>query len=544
MTKVNLLQLSSLEKVLLNEKPNKNDYTFATVLKGEEFSYQIAYCADERICANLIIESDLAENITIKQIGNVPSELPAYNHSYDENYISVEPGLFPDVLYPIDNNEVIVHKKYHSVWVSVNINENAKIGNHDIKISFVNDDLSVCESKTMNLEVINAVLPKQKLIFTQWFHCDCIASYYNVEIFSDRHWELIEKFIKTAVSNGINMILTPIFTPPLDTEVGKERPTVQLVKIIKNGDNYSFNFDNLKKWVDMCKKNGVEFFEMSHLFSQWGAKYTPKIIVTENGIKKKIFGWLVEANSDMYKNFLFQFLPKLNGFLKKEKINNATYFHISDEPQKEHMNSYKTAKEMVYKYIKDYKIIDALSDYDFYKDGLIKNPIPANNYIDIFMENNVPDLWTYYCCGQCIDVSNRFISMPSYRNRIIGTQLFKFNIKGFLHWGYNFYYSCLSKRKINPFVVTDGEGAYPSGDAFSVYPYCDGPIESIRLKVFKEALQDMRAMELLEKYIGKSKVIKIIEEDAEDEITFSKYPKCPEYILSTREKVNKYISRL
>ena len=45
-------------------------------------------------------------------------------------------------------------------------------------------------------------------------------------------------------------------------------------------------------------------------------------------------------------------------------------------------------------------MIDALSNVDFYKRGIIKNPIPANNHIEPFVEAGVKPLWTYYCCGQ------------------------------------------------------------------------------------------------------------------------------------------------
>jgi hypothetical protein len=42
------------------------------------------------------------------------------------------------------------------------------------------------------------------------------------------------------------MILTPLFTPPLNTAVGGEKLTVQLVDVEKSNDKYSFGFDNLK----------------------------------------------------------------------------------------------------------------------------------------------------------------------------------------------------------------------------------------------------------------------------------------------------------
>ena len=52
--------------------------------------------------------------------------------------------------------------------------------------------------------------------------------------------------MKTAVKNGMNMVLMPAFTPPLDTPVGKERKTVQLVGVDFDGKNYKFDFSLLE----------------------------------------------------------------------------------------------------------------------------------------------------------------------------------------------------------------------------------------------------------------------------------------------------------
>jgi hypothetical protein len=54
---------------------------------------------------------------------------------------------------------------------------------------------------------------------------------------------------------------------------------MQLVGVSKNGDKYTFDFTLLDKWVALCRKYGIEYFEMSHLFTQWGVGYCPKIIV-------------------------------------------------------------------------------------------------------------------------------------------------------------------------------------------------------------------------------------------------------------------------
>jgi len=75
-----------------------------------------------------------------------------------------------------------------------------------------------------------------------------------------------------------------------------------------------------------------------------------------------------------------------------------------------------------------------------------------------------------------------------------------------------------------------------------VYPGEEGPLESLRIKVFNEALQDLRALELLEELIGRDEVLKVLEEDLEDPITFSQYPTDLEWLLVKREQINRKIA--
>jgi hypothetical protein len=63
-------------------------------------------------------------------------------------------------------------------------------------------------------------------------------------------------------------------------------------------------------------------------------------------------------------------------------------------------------------------------------------------------------------------------------------------------------------------------------------------LESLRLEVFYEALQDLRAVELLQTLIGRDAVLNLLEEVLEHPITFSQYPKDAEWILLKREQIN------
>ena len=129
------------------------------------------------------------------------------------------------------------------------------------------------------------------------------------------------------------------------------------------------------------------------------------------------------------------------------------------------------------------------------------------------------------------------MAMPSRRVRILGLLLYKYDIKGFLHWGLNFYNAPLSRYPINPYVTTSAEGCYPSGDSFILYPVKDGACNSIRGKVTYEAIGDMNLCRTLEQYIGRDAVVKMIDDEAGMDVSFEEYPKDNYYILNLRDKM-------
>lgn len=259
-------------------------------------------------------------------------------------------------------------------------------------------------------------------------------------------------------------------------------------------------------------------------------------------MQKRIFGWDTKASGKAYRSFLTAFAEVFKPYLKEKGLEDKVYFHVSDEPFAAIARHYRKASNIVNELFGEYKIMDALSNYKFYKKGLVKLPVPANDHIEPFI-GNVSDLWTYYCCVQVKGVSNKFFSMPSQRNRVLGYQMYKFNVKGFLHWGYNFWYKQFSTGPVDPFTETDAGGSFPSGDSFVVYPGDNGaPLISLRLKVFYDAFQDMRALQLLESLIGKEKTMQILEDGIEP-ITFAQYPHCDDWQLATREKINAAIKQ-
>ena len=425
--------ISALEKCFKDESfESKPELKSISMFKNEHLSVQLVYTyTDPELVRKNInkvkIESPLKDYISISVVEPVNVPLPTYHEVVDDNYLRKEAGLYPDLLRPLtyDHSIAYVYNTLNSLWLDIKPDCAFEAGVYPVTISFLDkeDTDKALATATLEVEIIGAELPKQELIYTQWFHADCLSSYYNIPVYSEKHWEIIENYIKSAIEGGINMILTPVLTPPLDTMVGGERPTCQLVEVFLNNGEYSFEFSKLDRWINLLLKYNVKYIEICHLFTQWGAANAPKVMATVDGEYKKIFGWETDAHGEEYGRFLNKFLTALLEFLKAKGVDKMCWFHISDEPAIEHMENYLKAKKQIQNVLEGYPILDALSNFDFYETGAVMNPVPANIHIKPFLEAKVPNLWTYYCCSSTEKVSNRFVAMPSARNRIMGVQM-------------------------------------------------------------------------------------------------------------------------
>lgn len=561
---IQLRRLSSTAKIFPQQLPLKGpELIRLSGLADERLAFQVAACNFHMWMrhwqVSVSIEQDFEGTwseiehpgaVNLYEIKNTPASFTVLPKSRrDSSYLSGDEGQYPDLLLPMNSGDTVllVPDQWQGIYVEFNASRDLKPGKYRVSVRFDSTQEPVEASAVVvqSMEILDVTLAEEKVWHTEWFHADCIADYYEVEVWSEEHWQAIESQIAMAVDHGINLLLTPLFTPPLDTAEGGERTTVQLIDVKETGDlEWYFDFTRFRRWVNLALDLGVKGFELSHLFTQWGAKAAPKIMVEKNGELIRRFFWDTPADGE-YADFLHAFLPELLKELDELGIRENSFFHVSDEPSKHNLENYRKALNVVADILQDETRIDALSDFAFYEEGLVEHPIPANNHVHQFIDGEVPELWTYYCTSQALDVSNRYFSLPGVRTRIIGIQMFKYHIKGFLHWGYNFYNAQYSTHRINPFRCSDSDGGFHAGDPFLVYPGNNFETwGSLRLKWMQEAFQDLRALQALADKTSHEEVVALIDEGLEEEVTFENYPNSDVYLLNLRRKVNERLADL
>lgn len=527
----------SLEKIFVDMQTHPPKLKRISVLADEKLSFQLAFKTKMSISNAKIKVSDSAFKISmVEHISSHLTKLPD-----SDDFMLSKVGLYPELIRPVNSADIFLRPDlYTCLWVEADA-QSLSTGENTVFFLLEDSSGKVLAQDMVVVNKIQEKLHKDGLAVINWLHCDCLADYYDVKVFGNRHFEIIHNFIKTALSHGINTIYVPCFTPALDTASNAHRTPCQLVDIYKKGDNYTFGWDKFNHFIKMCKSLGVEYYEICHLFSQWGAKGCPDIYLTEEDNSVRIFEFNTNACGKEYREFLKDFLAKLKQNLIELDVWDKTFVHISDEPNINHIETYNAHLNFVKSVLPDCRIIDALSEYEFAKNDSLTYPVVAVDHVKDFIKAK-KDIFVYYCTSQHKDyVPNRFFNIPSQRNRILGMLMYRNNAKGFLHWGYNFYNSYLSLIQVNPYAVTDCNGRYQSGDAFAVYPAKNGEAyPSTRLKVFADGIQDYRALLTLERYIGRQEVIKLLDSYGIKE-GYSSYPHDKNSLLELREKVNEII---
>ena len=175
MFKIKTKVLSSLEKCFIDENVDKKEETTSfSVLKGQMVCFQLACMRkdkhDQITFTAPIIEGDLKEYVTVREVINVPSTYPAPIFDSDEFYLRKEIGLYPDPIRPLHYNGQLClrPKRLHCLWFEVNIPKEVKAGKYKLSICLGEGptEKPMTEKKEINIELLDLELPKQRLIHT------------------------------------------------------------------------------------------------------------------------------------------------------------------------------------------------------------------------------------------------------------------------------------------------------------------------------------------------------------------------------------------
>ncbi len=323
-------------------------------------------------------------------------------------------------------------------------------------------------------------LPSERSLYvTNWFSVWNIAKIHGVELWSEGFWSPFERWVKFMVEYRQN-----VFWVPLET-----------IKVYRGGDGYRFDFSVFDRYVEILLRSGAELIEITHVagFKQWGGReielrsfqvvYGPGDTRTEPG--ELVLPHLLRALEEHLKE---------RGWLDRALI------HVADEPTEDGIEEWRRVSRMVKEFAPGLRRIDAIETVGF--GGDLEIWVPTLHHYEQWMDEYEAargegrELWFYTCLNPQGRYPNRFIDFPLLKTRILHWINYAYDLRGFLHWGYNWWHGD-PFRELNPQL--------PPGDTHIVYPGKRGPLPSLRLEAMRDGLEDYELLKLLEREIAAAK---------------------------------------
>jgi len=480
--------------------------------RGERLSFQACIRAPEGgepVPVSVRVDGPDGIGVRVRRVGFVP--MPHHNTETpmeERDGRGHVPGFVPDPLFDEDSG-LVPAGETASFWVDLTVArgcrpESVRV---DVRVEEGGGERagrkpprsgrSLLSAMAVDLRIREATIPARRdFPVFQWFYADALLDWYRLQPFEEGFWDILDPYFRDLSSHGQDTVYVPFLTPPLD---GVKRPT-QLLRVSRAGGGYRFDWRDVRRYVALARSRGIRKFEWTHLFTQWGVRHAVRVYEGQ-GIGEKLL-WKPEtgATSAVYTAFLSRLLPELKRFLDAEGIAKQSFFHVSDEPHgEEALECYRRARGLLSRLAPWMRTMDALSEVVYGREGITDMPIPSIRVAKQFADEGIP-CCTYFCCGPRGPYLNRLMDTPLPKLRMAGWLFHRFGMKGFLHWGYNYWYRSQTRTLIDPFSESAGGKwpEWPYGDPFLVYPGPVGPIDSIRWEIFSQSLSDLALLRELD----------------------------------------------
>ncbi|HTE32389.1 MAG TPA: DUF4091 domain-containing protein [Chryseolinea sp.] len=492
-TSMNVWLETSLKRIFPQSMPVRKDRLDLYVARGSRVSFQVGFHSNMKDQTKIACSMGDANELRplIRYVGLVPFRHFTTDVRKEElDGVGFLPGMVPEPLYPLSKVDASPFET-RSFWITLNIPAGLTPGTHeyDVRLLWKNGKDSIGRNLRLQLKVSRLVVkPRHDFHVTHWWRGEATSIYYKTKMFDEQWWKQTKAQMQNLIDHGTDVAFVQNF---FEFKTLFRQPCQMLIVNETAPGKYTFDWSVIKRFTNMCKEMGYRKFEWAHLWMYWGVKTAMRVYTIKNDRYELLWDAELPAFSDKYLNFLKQFLPSLHDFLEKENILGDSYFHLSDEPYKEHIPNYKKAREILHQLAPWMKVMDALSDIGYGRQHLTDIPVPILSSAAAYTKEGIPH-WVYFCTGPRDKWLNRLFDTPLPKIRMSGWLFYHLKAQGFLHWGYNHWHKLDSEEWADPF--TNGSAhAYPGipdGDPFVVYPGPDGPYDSIRWEVFAESLQD------------------------------------------------------
>nr|MDD6335281.1 DUF4091 domain-containing protein [bacterium] len=389
-----------------------------------------------------------------------------------------------DAMQPFSQGGNVVEKQTTALYLAWPVAKDAVPGTYQGTVTVSVGSQSVAFPAT--LTVHKATMPdKNRLSITNWYSVGALNQYYHLEPYSERWFELYGRLMRLMQRTRQTHLIINLGAIDI-----KEMP----------GQVYEFDFSKIERVIRMAVEAGFQTLELGHIGVR-NYKQHENIWLFYRPEGKKLYATSPEAY-----RFLAQFLPKWAAFLREHGWYDMAVQHVSDEPTMKTAEDYRMLSAIIRKFMPGVPLFDAIVHPELR--GASDYWVPYNSIYQQRQEQWEElrflgdQIWCYTCCAPGGKWLNRCVDMELLRPRLMHWGNYRFNLSGYLHWGFNFWRTLPEGESIydhmNAPADTDGL-FWPAGDTHMCYPgNQNGPWMSVRAERMRAGAEDCEMLYMID----------------------------------------------
>ena len=469
----------------------------AEVARGEHASFQVALRGAGHIvdlkATIRSFSSGSAEigDVRTAYVGYVRVSRSTPNPSRDR--LLPISGLYPDPLLEVPSVDIRAHQT-QPVWITVPVPAETAPGRYrgELVLSGIIDGRKFEVAKELWIQVYDVAVGRTKLWVTNWYNASPNTfAYMNggqpVETLSETWWRHLEIMARKMAEYRQNVAIIS--------------PLSLATYTLKDDGSYGIDFSNFDRSVEIFRDAGVlGRIEGGHIGGRegnWISNFVVSVPVVTDG--NTVFR-NYPISHDSASTFYRQFFPALHTHLVEKGWWDIYSQHLADEPITENWRSYVEIAQFVKSLVPDILIVEACHTRNL--NNVVDIWVPQLNFLHtdyaFYVERMAAgdEVWHYTCLAPQGEYANRFIELPLIKTRILHWINYRYDVPGYLHWGFNFW-------RGDPFtestdIQTESGNVLPGGDCWIVYPARDALWSSIRLEAMRDGIVDHTLLDMLE----------------------------------------------
>ncbi len=502
---------SSYQNIFQDAAPGVEQTIQLVMAQNEYESAQIVLKAGSGFTVQSVVFSDLvaaggsslsAAELKYNPIGY--EYLPTITSSIS-NSIRGSAGYYPEWL--LNESSVDVEAcKAQPLWVTVHTPKNQTPGVYT-GTATVNTTLGAIVVN-ISVEVCDVMIPDTDEAELDFYFWQANIGWYNeprsedqIELFygpeytrySDKWWELMDKFAESGRENRNNFLTVPTVTLLFDGGT-----------VLNADGTYTFNWSRFDQFVGFMLERGwvkrLVGNQLAYRNDGWSSDYETYLIDRDASGASIVNN--VAISDEKTQRWFSQFLPALESHLASKNIGDTgkTWLDIwqqsvADEPYSStNAGHWVTLAQYMSTYAPQIFLQEAVQTtaYNDSYAGKLDAWIMQLNILESnlsYYKNRQAagdEVWLYTCTSPRGDYLNRFIDQPVWMGRSLMWLVYQHGLDGYLNWGWNAWH--YSKPR-NPY-----------GDTYTVWPDVEhGDVtETIRLTATRDGAEEYELLRLLE----------------------------------------------